>query len=301
MRDAFIRKLHEEAKIDKDIIFISNEQGAVSLDKFREDLPKQFINAGISEQNIISVAAGMAHSKKKVIVYSIASFITLRCFEQIKIDLCVMNLPVTILGVGSCYSYSTDGPTHHATEDISIIRTLSNMKIYSPSDSVLTSALVSKAISTTTPMYIRLDRQILPVLYKENQTFDKGFKIIKEGKDYCIIATGIMVHKAIDIANALKKRSISAQVIDLYRIKPIDVDIFTDKMNSFSKVITLEEHTLNGGLGGIIAEIFADKKIMVEILRFGIEDKKLYDYGERELLHFQRNLDVKGILKRILS
>ena len=118
MRDAFITRLYRKAKKNPDIIFCSTEFGAPSLDVFRRDLPKQFVNLGISEQNLISVAAGLTLGGKKVFVYTIASFITLRCYEQIKIDLCAMNLPVTIIGVGTCYSYAVDGPTHHATEDI---------------------------------------------------------------------------------------------------------------------------------------------------------------------------------------
>ena len=169
MRDAFIGNLYERANLDSNIILISNEQGAISLDQLRKNLPQQFINAGISEQNIISVAAGLALYGKKVFVYSIASFITLRCYEQIKIDLCAMNLPVTIVGVGACYSYSTDGPTHHATEDISIMRALPNMCMFNPADSNTTAALVDISLQSHTPTYIRLDREVLPTIYGQNK------------------------------------------------------------------------------------------------------------------------------------
>ena len=130
MRDFFINEIYNAAKKNKNIILITNDQGAQSLDKFRKDLPKQFINAGISEQNIITAAAGMAQQKKKIFVYSIASFITLRCLEQIKLDVNLMKLPVTIFGVGASYSYDSAGPTHHSIEDISILRTMKNLEIF---------------------------------------------------------------------------------------------------------------------------------------------------------------------------
>ena len=158
MRDAVIRKLYLEAKKNKNIIFISNEQGAISLDKFRANLPDQFINAGISEQNLISMAAGLANTGKNVFVYSIASFISLRCLEQIKLDLCVMKSPVKILGVGSGYSYAQDGPSHHSTEDFAILNALPNIEFYSPSNSMIAEKLVEKLLILNTESLIDLKK-----------------------------------------------------------------------------------------------------------------------------------------------
>lgn len=301
MRDAFIRELYSRAKVNPNILFISNEQGAISLDQFREDLPKQFINAGVSEQNIISVAAGLALGGKKVIVYSIASFITLRCYEQIKLDLSSMNLPVTILGVGSCYSYSADGPTHHATEDIAIMRALPNMQIYSPSDSNMAAGLVDISLCSSSPMYIRLDREKLPILYNQNDDFSSGFSILQEGDDVCILSMGIMVHRAIEVAKELSKNSIRAKVIDVYRLKPLNCDAINEAIRKTKKIITIEEHTINGGLGSIIAELLVDFDTRIPLKRLAIEDKLLYCYGARDNLHRERGLDKGSIVKLIMK
>ena len=207
MRDAFLSMLYQKAIENPDIILLTNDQGAISLDDFKEKLPNQFFNIGISEQNIISVAAGLVLTGKKVYVYSLLSFIVLRCYEQIKIDLCAMKLPVTIVGVGSGYSYSPDGPTHHATEDISIMRALPNMTIYSPSDSNIVPALVDITLKSKTPSYIRLDRQLLPLLYNKDHNLHEGFSILREGNDVTVISTGVMVHRALEVAEELLELS----------------------------------------------------------------------------------------------
>ena len=301
MRDAFIKELYVRARSEPNIIFLSNEYGAPSLDEFRRDLPKQFINAGISEQNLISVAAGLALGGKKVYVYSIASFITLRCYEQLKIDLCSMNLPVTIIGVGPCYAYSVDGPTHHATEDIAIMRALANMCIYSPPDSNMAAALVDVSLQSTTPIYCRLDKGKYPLLYKRNEDLSAGFTVLKEGEDVCIIATGMMVHRAVEIAEELNKYSIKAQVIDVYRLKPIDTRNILRVVRRAKKVITIEEHTIRGGLGSIIAEVLTDANVFLPFKRVAIPDDLLYTYGTRENIHRELGLDRGGVVKTILG
>ncbi len=299
MRDAFIEKLYKRAIKDKNIIFISNEFGSESLDKFRSDLPEQFINAGISEQNIISVAAGMAIQKKKVFVYSIASFITLRCFEQIKLDICAMNLPVTIIGVGTCYSYCVDGPSHHATEDISIMRSLSGMNIYSPADSNIAAGLVDVALNSRKPVYIRLDREKLPIFYSIKENINSGYKVLKEGKDICFISTGIMTHKAFEAVTDLEKFNFNIKIIDIYRLKPVHhIDIIKEIKN-FKIVVTLEEHTLNGGLGSIISEILHDNNINIKLKRLGIKEELLYSYNLRNDNHKKNEIDKDSIIELI--
>ncbi len=301
MRDAFISKLYSVAKNNPSILFVSNDQGAISLDRFRADLPKQFINAGVSEQNIISVAAGLALGGKKVFVYSIASFITLRCYEQIKLDLCAMNLPITILGVGASYSYSVDGPSHHATEDIAIMRALSNMQIYSPSDSYMAALLVDISLNSKSPMYIRLDRDKLPVLSDENLNFHSGFSVLEDGDDVCIISTGVMVHIAVEIAEELRKHSIQTKVIDVYRLKPLNSKGIIKAIRRIKKIITFEEHTIHGGLGSIIAELLADANLTIPLKRFAITDALLYAYGARSNLHRERGLDKNSVVKAVLE
>jgi len=301
MRDAFIGELYGRARLDKNIIFMSNEYGAPSLDQFRDDLPGQFVNAAISEQNLISTAAGMAMGGKRVYVYSIASFITLRCLEQIKIDLCCMRVPVTIIGVGSCYAYSVDGPTHHATEDISLMRAMANMQIYSPADSNATASLVDVSLNSSDPMYIRLDKGKHPLLYEKNYDVSPGYSVFGDGEDICIVATGTMVHRAIEIGAELRKHSVGTRIIDMYRLKPVSPGNILQAIGRPKKVFTIEEHTIHGGLGSIIAEIMMDANLTIPFRRFAISDDLLYAYGERANLQRCRMLDVDSVVKSILE
>jgi len=299
MRDAFIEKLFLRAQKDSNIVILSNDFGAPSLDKFRKALPRQFINAGISEQNIISVAAGMAMQGKRVFVYSIASFITLRCYEQIKIDLCVMNLPVTIFGVGPCYSYGPDGPTHHATEDIAIMRVLANMSIYSPSDANVAASIVLHILDATSPVYVRLDRGKWPLLYGRDTSFLDGFAVLREGGDICIVSTGIMTHRALEVAEMLMERSINVSVIDLYRLKPLQKSLLLGVLARYKRIVTLEEHAINGGLGSLIIELLVDADVQRPVKRCAISDELLYAYGNRDALQMERQLDKEGLVTAI--
>ena len=301
MRDAAFEKLFLAAKHNPNIVVISNDFGAPSLDRFRSELPNQFINAGIAEQNIIAVAAGMALGGKRVYVYSIASFITLRCLEQIKIDLCVMNLPVTILGVGPGYGYGQDGPTHHATEDLASMRSLANLNIYSPADANTVEALITKTLHSTNPAYIRLDRGKWPLVHNLQEDFSQGFAQLCEGQDVCLVSTGIMTHRAIEVAQELQKHSIESAVIDIYRLKPLQAEALLKSITRSKRVVTIEEHALNGGLGSLIVELLADQASPMPIKRCAISDALLYDYGTRALLHQKNGLDREGLVKTVVS
>jgi transketolase len=304
MRDAFIAGLYEKAKLDKNIVFISNEYGAPTLDRFREEFPNQFINAGISEQNIISVAAGLAMEGKKVFIYSIASFITLRCFEQIKLDICCHNLPVTILGVGACYAYSEDGPSHHATEDISIMRTLVGMEIYAPSDSEIAYDFVDVALSSKVPMYIRFDKGRFPVLknlsHKKTQSF-REFFIENNSSQTCIFSMGIMTQRALEVAKTLKQQGVYIKTIDLFKLKPLHKKEILKTLQGIANIITIEEHTINGGLGSIIAELITDNYLSVRLKRIAVNDEDLYTYGNRDTLHLKLGLDRDSLVAIVVD
>jgi transketolase len=291
MRDSFITAVYDLAVADRSIVFLSNDFGAPALDRYRATLPRQFINAAISEQNLISTAAGLAKEGKRVIAYSIATFITLRALEQIKIDLCAMNLPVVILAVGAGYAYSVDGPTHHATEDIAIMRTLSNMSIISPSDSVGAAAAVDLVRSTTGPVYVRLDRGKWRSLRDPGFDFSPGAFVVRPGVHLAIVATGTMVHRALEVAESLGRSGIEARVIDVYRLKPLDGEVFLEAFGGVGAVVTIEEQSRHGGLGGLVAEAMADVGIVKPLLRFAIDDDLLYAYGLRDRLHAERGLD----------
>lgn len=301
MRDAFFDKLYELAKKDKRIYIVSADMGAPSLDKFRRDLPEQFVNVGIAEHNMVTVAAGLALEGKRPFMYAIMPFVTLRCYEMIKVDMSLMNLPVAAVGVGSGFSYDDSGPTHHSTEDITIMRALPNMTILNSSDSVMAEKFAEIAIEINGPSYVRLDRHVLPVIYENNYDFSKGLSALKQGADVWIVATGNTVHTALEVSQELAAHKINAGVIDLFRLKPVNEDLLLKTIGGAKGVITIEEHLLAGGLGSIVAEIAADNGLLLPIKRIGIRDKYYYAYGGRENIQKICGIDKETAVKSVLD
>lgn len=299
MRDALFNRLYDLAKKDRNIIVVSADMGAPALDKFRSDLAGQFVNVGIAEANMVTVATGLAMSGKKVFIYAIMPFVTSRCYEMIKVDLSLMNIPVTTIGVGAGFSYDDSGPTHHCTEDISIMRALPNMTILSPSDSIMADNFAEMACNIDGPSYIRLDRMILPTIYNQNDNFSDGLSTRRAGDDMMIISTGNMVHRALEVAEMLAKDSLNVGVIDLYRLKPINEELLLKSIGKATRIVTLEEHVINGGLGSIVSEIIADKGKTLALKRFAIPDKYLYAYGGRDNIQALCGLDADTVTKEI--
>jgi len=292
MRDACIERLHREARMRPELLILSNDFGAPALDRFRGELPGQFINMAIAEQNMVAVAAGLALAGKKVYLYGIAPFVTLRCLEQIRIDLCAMKLPVTILGVGAGYAYDVDGPTHHALEDIAGLRPLPNLTLFSPSTARVAAGCAELSLGAAGPVYIRLDRTDfeLPCAAKEYE-MARGLELLRPGADLLLIATGIMVQRALEVAGDLAGVGIEAAVVDFFRLKPVNLPVLGGLLGSFPLIVSLEEHALQGGLGSLVAEAAADLSIPVRLKRLGVCDDQLYAYGTRAQLHWGRGLD----------
>jgi len=302
MRDAFFDEVYDFAKKDSQVIFLTADMGAYSLVRFKKDMGNRYINVGIAEQNMVSVAAGLALGGKKVFIYSIIPFVTLRCYEQIKVDLCCMNLPVTIIGVGVGLTYGSDGPTHHATSDIAVMRVLPEMTILNPSDSVSTKAFARVAYENTGPTYVRIERGKLPVIYKEEKSnFQEGLADIRKGNDVTIISTGVMVHQALKVSQILAGHSISAGVVDLYRIKPLNEKKLLKIIDKSKFIVTLEENTLVGGLGSMVSEVLTDNKKNALLKRIAIPDEHCFKTGSREFLHTFYKLDAGSVSAAILK
>lgn len=301
IRDAFFEEVHAIASKDRNVLFLTADMGAFSLNRFKENLSDQYINVGVAEQNLVSIAAGLALGGKKVFIYAIASFITQRCYEQIKIDLCGMGLPVVIIGSGPGISYNSDGHTHHAIHDIAIMRALPEMTIFNPPDPVMAGATARIAYKSHGPIYIRIDKGKLPFLYDNDEDFSDGLALLKKGRDLMIITTGVMVHQAFKVADELTKHSIDAGIIDLYRIKPINEKLLLDLIEQSDRIVTLEEHSIIGGIGSAISEILVDKGKVLPIKRIAIADKKYVGYGDREWMHSFYGLDVNSIIETILN
>lgn len=301
MRDAFFNNLYKIARKDKDVTIVSADMGAPSLDQFRTDLKGQFVNVGIAEHNMVTVATGLAMSGKKVFIYAIMPFVTSRCYEMIKVDLSLMNIPVTAVGVGAGFSYDDSGPTHHSTEDISIMRSLPNMTILNSSDSIMAGKFAGMACKLPGPSYVRLDRKIFPDIYNRGEDFNKGASVLKKGRDIWIIATGNMVHRAVEVSAELAGHSVNTGVIDLYRLKPVNEKLIIDAIKNSKGVVTIEEHLLMGGLGSIVAETLADNAINLPVKRIGIRDRYYYAYGGRDNIQRIAGLDRESIVKTILG
>lgn len=300
MRDTFSDTLYDIAKKDERVILVTSDTGAICHDEFKQKLSKQYINIGIAEQNMIGVAAGLAMAGKIVYTYAIVPFASMRCYEQIRVDLCCMNLAVTVVGVGAGYDYSTLGPTHHGTEDIALMRTLPCMTVFSPSDSIMADALARISYDLSGPKYIRLDRTGFPLIYKDRkEDFLKGMTVLKTGKDLYIIATGRMVYNALQIAEKLSKYSIDTGVVDFYRIKPINEELLFEIIDETPHLVTLEEHFVTGGVGSAISEILISKGKNIRFRRFGIPDEFCRRYGSREYLQEFNKLDIKTVAESL--
>jgi len=300
MRDAFFTELFEIFARDPNCVFITADNGAPSLDRFGDELPDQFFTVGIAEQQCIGMACGMAYEGRKVYTYAIAPFISLRAYEQQKIDVCAMNLPIVSIGVGRGYAYDIMGPTHHTVEDITIMRALPNLTIHNPADGVAAGALAEISYRDASPQYIRFDRAGIEDLYAGmDVSFEDGLIEIAHGEDLCIIATGVMVHNALKVRERLTEKGLKVGVIDLHRLKPINRDLLFEKLSGVSNVCTVEEHLLAGGMGSSIAELFIDECVSTPTLRIGQDDRFAFDMGGREQIWKTYGLDVDGITARI--
>lgn len=301
-RDATFDELYQIALRDPKVVVLTADTGALMFKEFKRNIPKQFFNVGVAEQNAISAATGLALTGRHVFVFGITTFVTLRCYEQIKIDICYMELPVTILGMGTGYTYSSDGPTHHMTEDISIMRALPGITIWSPSDYAMTAQAVHLAYQTLGPSYIRIDKGPFTHIYENrNHNFDDGLAVLKPGEDLTIVATGIMVSEALKVADGLEEHGIQAGVVDLYRLKPVNKKLLIGAIKLSKRIVTLEEHTVLGGLGSIVHEILADNGILIPVKVFGIPDTYRCEMGSREMLRSLDGLDVPTISKTVLG
>jgi transketolase len=302
MRDAFLDELYLIAREDRRVMLISNDFGAPSLDKFRSDLAVQFVHIGIAEENMVNVAAGLALAGKIVYIYSIAPFLPLRCYEQIRVHLSFKRFHITAVAVGTGFSYDLSGPTHHTMEDIAMMNALPGIAIYNPSDSIMGGALARMTYENPGPKYLRFDREKFPSLYsRPKETFTDGLAELKVGRDLAIVATGNMVHQAFKVAGELSKHSIDAGIIDLYRIKPLNEELLLRIMKKTKRVLVIEENFVNSGIGSIISGLITDRGGEIKLKCLGVPDRFFAQGGGREELHRLCGLDVDTITKTALQ
>jgi transketolase len=300
MRNAYLSTLYDLAKEDQRILALVADNGAIVYDKYRQDFPGRFINFGISEANMISVAAGLASCGKIPFTYTISCFLTMRAFEQIRNDVCLQKMNVKLVGIGAGFIYSNLGPTHHATKDIAIMRTLPGMTIFSPADPLETSKVTTAAARIQGPVYLRLAASSTPSVYSGDYDFKVGEGVIlKEGEDISVIATGNIIHEAVQAINELKDTGLSIRLINIHTIKPIDEDIILEAAYQTQAVLTLEEHSIFGGLGSAVAEVILENnKAPVHFKRMGLSDFPT-GYGSYQDMKELNGLSKQDICREI--
>lgn len=297
-RKSFTDELLALAKQDKDIIAVTSDaRGSVTLGDFANELPGQFVECGIAEQDAVGISAGLAHSGKKVFACGPACFYVARSLEQVKVDMAYSQNPVTILGVSGGIAYGALGATHHSLHDIAVLRTFPGMTIFIPADGQQTKMLVRQLVDYKLPAYVRVGRAAVPEVYPETKTdFEIGKAIqLHDGDDLTIIACGEPVWHALEAAKRLENDGIQARVIDMsLAIKPCDREAVVNAARETGRIITVEEHSRYGGLGGMVAEIVAEEMPGTEMTILGIPDENAVHGTDKEIRHYY-GLDVDGI------
>ena len=292
MRNTFIKYLTEQARFDKRIFVITPDLGFSVLEKFRDEFPDRFLNTGIAEQNAIGIAAGLALSGKLVYVYSITPFVTMRCFEQVRLDIAYMKTNVRLVGVGAGLSYGAAGATHHAIEDIAIMRALPNMVVCCPGDPIEVRELVRQSFNFNGPIYFRLGKNGEPNIHNKETDIKIGQAIkITEGDDMTLITTGNMLEQGYHWMRQLKEQGKSITLLSMPTVKPIDREAIIKIINKGAPIVTLEEHNIIGGLGSAVAEIIAESGKGVKLVRRAIPDVFSHYVGSQSFLRKQFGLD----------
>lgn len=303
MRTAFIKTLSELAKTDERIWLLCGDLGYSVLESFAQNFPKRFVNVGVAEQNMIGIATGLALSGKVVFIYSIANFPTLRCLEQIRNDICYHNANVKIVSVGAGFTYASHGYTHHGIEDMAILRTLPNMTVIAPGDPVETELATRAMLDLASPCYMRLGKAGEPIVHQIPPEFHIGKMIpVQTGKDALLISTGGMLPIAIATSQQALNHNLKIAVWSCPFISPIDEESVILAASQFTLIITLEEGTTKGGLGGSIAEIIVGiSERKTTLLPMGVNKQIIFHAYNQEQMREIIGLKPDVILDKLLK
>lgn len=304
MRNSFSKTLTKLAIQNKNLILLTGDLGYTVFEDFIKSHPERFINMGVAEANMMGVACGLSMQGFIPVVYSIATFATMRGFEQIRTDICVHNANVKIVGTGGGLSYGHAGSTHHSLEDIAIMRSLPNMTVICPSDPLQAEMATEQMIMHKGPVYLRLGKIGEPDIYKKPMKFIIGKGIVlRDGKKAAIIATGNLVYNALLASKILAKTGINITVIDMHTVKPLDKKLILHLLSNHEIICTLEEHSIIGGLGSAVTEVIAENTIKknLHFHRFGIPDIFIERAGSQEFLRKRYNLTPEKISGKIIK
>jgi transketolase len=301
MRDSFVATLSTMAKNDPNIVLITGDLGFGVLEDFATEFPKQFINAGVAEQSMMGMAAGLASTGKRVFVYSIGNFPTFRCLEQIRNDVCNMNNSVVIVAVGAGYAYGPQGYTHHAIEDIAVMRALPNMQILSPCDPIETEILTERLAKSRNPAYLRLGKSKEIVIHKENPTLMDGkFAPLADGDHGTIIFTGSVGVVAQQARELLSSKGIEVGLFSSPFVSNIDTALIARRA-SLGPIVIVEEHALRGGFGSAILESLSVNRVKADIRLIFSTQENLALIGDQNYLRIANGISVDGIIQHFLD
>lgn len=299
MRTAYLNTLYDLAQKDKRVFALISDNGAIVYDKFRRDLTEQYLNLGISEANMIGMAAGMASCGMIPYAYTIGAFLAYRAYEFIRNDVCLQNQNVKIVGTGAGEVYSTLGPTHHATEDLGGLRSLPNLIIVCPASPIEVEKATKAAYEYNGPVYLRLGTNKELEIYENDYEFTFGKAVVvKEGKDITLIGMGSILKDILDISMQLEVEGIDAKIVNMHTIKPIDKDVIRSAIDETGKIITVEDHNIIGGLGSAVAEVIAEYGKSVKFRRVGLHDFSS-GYGTYSQVKEVNKIDKKAICQTI--
>lgn len=299
-RDSVFGTIRDLMRNDPRVMVVTNDMGAMLLNEIREEFPEHVINIGIAEQNMMSFAGGLAQTGRIVFTFGIGAHVISRAWEQLKLDICVLNLPVVTVGVGPGLAYGPDGPTHHATEDVALVRTLPNMSIFNPCDPVNTAQCTRLAYECGGPAYLRLDKEKVDAVYSADDDLNEGLKVIGEGS-VALISTGVLTHRALAAAKILEDQGIASRVIDVFRLKPLNTHRILNEIKDASHVFCIEEHNTTAGLGSAVATALSQSRTPRRLHLLGLPDEYLLGSASRAWAHETYGLSPKKIADSVLQ
>jgi len=301
VRNAFAKQITELAQRDERVVLLSGDIGNRLFDDLKAKCSDRFFNCGVAEANMIGMAAGMAMSGLRPVCYTITPFITYRCLEQIRIDVCYHHVPVVIVGTGAGLSYASLGATHHSCEEMGMLRLLPGLAVVAPADAMEVRGAMKAALNHPHPVYIRIGKKGEPIIHKTEPDFQIGKAIsIYEGKDVCLLSAGTMLSIALQTADLLAAQNVSAKVVSFHTIKPLDAQTLAEAFANFQLVVTIEEHSILGGLGGSVSEWLADHSpVKARLLRCGTADEFLHETAEQEEAREHFGLTASAMAARI--